>query len=334
MKSKLKKIMTAKKNKKKQYPIYVLSGKDKALVDQKCRALLDDLLDEQERSTALVKPDPDKVTVSEVFDELRTLPFLAEKRVVLLKNADSFVTQNREILERYFKDPSTSGILILTLKTFRSNTKLYKILNKTGKHIKISEPKSWKIPSMVIEHAKKKYEKIVTKPASELLVELAGDELAVVYSELEKLVLYVDKEPKITERHVTDIVGNNRFFNVFAVIDAATAGKSAEAVDRLRRMFEEDRSAEYTSVGAFAYHFRKMFTAKTLLDKGLPQNEVSKRLRIFGSRKQIFTQLRKLRLKHIGNMICELAEIDYGIKTGRANARVAIEQLVTRLAMV
>lgn len=110
------------------------------------------------------------------------------------------------------------------------------------------------------------------------------------------------------------------------------ARKTGEAIDRLRSMFAEDKSAEYKVVGAFAFHFRRMFKAKVLLEKGVRPPEVADRLQVRGNKNSFFLQLRKMPLKKIGDILQQLADIDYAIKTGRTKAKVAIEQLVLKLA--
>lgn len=326
--------MAKQKNNSSQCPVYVVAGKDTALVNKNCRELLDELLKGEDRTTALLKGDSSDISGADVLDELRTLPFLAKKRVVYIQNAEDFVSENRELLEKYFQRPSSTGVLVLAVKSWRSNTRLAKIVDKVGQTVRVAEPKPWEIPDMLVAEAKKRYGKKLDKQAAELLVEMAGDNLAVIYSELEKMVLYVGDETMISADKVGQLVGNNRFFNVFAVIDSATRRQPAKAVERLRIMFEEDKSTEYTSVGAFAYHFRKMFQAKAMLDKGVAEFEAAKRAKVFGNRKQFFNQLRRMSLKQTGDFISKLAEIDYQIKTGQANARVAIEQLVLQLSMI
>jgi DNA polymerase III delta subunit len=74
-----------------------------------------------------------------------------------------------------------------------------------------------------------------------------------------------------------------------------------------------------------------MFNAKALLEKRTPRQQIEKTLRIWGDRDSFFAQLRRLSLKQIGRYLRQLAETDYAIKTGRANAKVAMEQLVLRL---
>jgi DNA polymerase III delta subunit len=99
-------------------------------------------------------------------------------------------------------------------------------------------------------------------------------------------------------------------------------------------MFASDKSTEFTVVGAFAYHLRRMFNAKVLLEKGVRQAEITNQLRIWGNKDSFFAQLRKMTLKQIGDGIQQLAGIDYAIKTGRTKPQVAIEQLVLKLTAV
>ncbi|GAI96628.1 unnamed protein product, partial [marine sediment metagenome] len=182
------------------------------------------------------------------------------------------------------------------------------------------------------QYASEAYGKTLRRDAGELLVELTGDELPRLYSEIDKLALYAEGEKTITTAHIESLIGHNRIFGAFEVIDAVIAGNLAQAVDRLRRMFADDRSTEYTVVGAFAFHLRRMFGAKVLLDKGVRPADVAGRLRIWSNKDRFFAQVRQMSLRQLGEYLRRLGETDYAIKTGQAKAPVAMEQLVLRLA--
>ncbi len=323
--------MSNSKSKKKHELIYVIVGKD-SLVNAECDKLLEKLIEPEQRATGLFRADPAEVLVSDVLDELRTVPFLTERRVVLVKGADKFISENRQVLEKYFDNPCPTGIFILTVSGWPSKTKLAKKLAKVGRLLTVKQPKRWQLPGRLVEYASDGHGKNLTKEAAELLIELTGEELGRLYSETDKLALFADTEKAITVRHVELLIGHNRIFNAFSVIDACLAGNVAQAVERLRNMFAEDKSAEYTTVGAFAFHFRRMFNAKVLLEKGIQPAEISNRLRIWGNREGFFAQLRKMTLHQIGSILQRLAAIDYAIKTGRTKAEVATEQLVLQLA--
>jgi DNA polymerase III delta subunit len=115
------------------------------------------------------------------------------------------------------------------------------------------------------------------------------------------------------------------------VLDAIIAGNTGLAIERLRGMFEADKSTEYTVVGAFAYHLRKMFDAKILLNKGVHQRQIESRLRIWGDTNAFFKNLRQISLKQVGQYLELLGETDYAIKTGQTQVQVAMEQFVLKL---
>ena len=324
--------MSNSKTKKKQQLIYVIAGKETSLVNVECDKLLGELIEPQQRTMGLFKAEASEVSASDVLDEVRTAPFLTDKRVVLVKNADKFVSENRELLEKYFDNPCPTGVLVLTASSWPTNTKLAKKLPSVGKLLKVTGPKPWQLPQRLMQYANDAHTKRLTKDAAELLIELTGDDLPRLYGEIDKLALFADAERAITVSHIESLIGHNRLFNAFAVIDACLAGDVAKAVDRLRNMFAEDKSTEYTVVGAFAFHFRRMFNAKVLLEEGIRPAEITNRLRIWSNKDGFFLQVRKLSLKQLGENLQQLTNIDYAIKTGRTKAQVAIEQTVLKLA--
>jgi DNA polymerase-3 subunit delta len=311
--------------------IYVIAGKNDSLVGSQCQELIDGLLEPSQRATGLFDVEADSASIQEVLDELRTAPFLTGKRVVRIKQADDFISQNRPLLEKYFENPCPTGRLILTVRSWDTRTKLAKKLPKVGKLISITEPKRWELPQRLMGYASDAYDKQLRRDAAELLVELTGDDLTRLYSEIDKLALFVDTQKVITEKHIESLVGHNRLFSAFAVIDAIIAGNAGLAIERLRGMFEADKSTEFTVVGAFAYHLRRMFDAKILLDKGLRPHEIEKNLRIWGNTDAFFTHLRQISLKQIGQYLQQLGETDYAIKTGQTQVQVAMEQFVLKL---
>jgi DNA polymerase III delta subunit len=200
-----------------------------------------------------------------------------------------------------------------------------------GKLISVIQPKRWELPQRLIKYANDAYDKKLNRDTAELLIELTSDELVRLYSEIDKLALFADAERIITQKHIESLIGHNRLFNAFAVIDAIIARSAGAAVERLRGMFAADKSTEYVVVGAFAFHFRRMFNAKVLLEKGVRRGDIEKKLQIWGNKDGFFAQLRQMSLKQIGQYLQQLAETDYAIKTGKAKAQIAMEQLVLQL---
>lgn len=320
------------KSARQSFPVYVIASKDKTLLSAECNRLIEKLLPPAERMTGLFTADPKQISVTEVLDELRTLPFLADKRVVVIKDADKFISANRQPLENYFDKPCSTAVLILAVESWPPNTKLAKKLPECGKLIEVTEPKGRQLQKRLIQYASEAHNKQLSRDAAQLIIELAGEQLGRLYTEIDKLAIFSEGQKEITIEHIESLIGRNRLFNAFEVIDSCLAGNSQQAVSRLREMFTADSSAEYRVVGAFAYHVRRMFSAKVLLQRGLRTDEVARQMWIRSNKQAFFEQIQKLTLEQIGSLLELLARIDYKIKTGRTKANIAIEQLVLNLA--
>ncbi len=325
--------MSKTKTEQQLYPIYVIVGKDSFLVNKECEGVLSELMVPEEREMAMYQVDADKAQITDVLDELRTLPFLATKRVVVIRGADKFVSSYREQLERYLESPSKRGILVMSVDSWPKTTKLAKKTDKIGKTIVTDEIKKWKLADYAVGYAKSEHGKQLSKTAAQLIVDMAGDELSLVCGEVTKLATYVGEKTAITPDDVSKLCGNNREYDLFAVIDQMSTGNTAGAVERLRNMFSTSKDAEYTVVGGLAFHFRRMFKARAMMDAGVSTFDIAKDLKIWGDKDNFFTQLRKWQLTTIAAIIEALARIDYESKTGQGRTEVEIEQLIMKVAM-
>ncbi|MBN2138913.1 MAG: DNA polymerase III subunit delta [Sedimentisphaerales bacterium] len=323
------------KSKSEPVPVYVLKGKDDSLVGAQTQMLLDELIEPSQRVTGLLDVDGKDVLLSVVLDELRTLPFLADRRVVVVRNADDFISKdhNRQLLEKYFDRPSPTGILVLVVRNWTSTTRLARKLSKMGRLIDVTPPKGQELSRRLAGYAREAHEKVLNMNTAELLVDLLGDDLPRLYSEIDKLAVYAPDDKAITAEHIEALTGHNRILGAFEVIDAIIAARPAQAVDRLRRMFADDKSSEYTVVGAFAFHLRRMFQAKVMLDKGTFRGTIEKSLRIWSNKERFFAQIQQMSLTRIGGYLQRLGRTDYDIKTGKTKATVAMEQLVLELSL-
>jgi DNA polymerase-3 subunit delta len=347
--------------------IYVIAGKDAFRVRRQVELLLERLLTPEQRAMALYQPKTLEAKASDVLDELRTLPFLTPRRVVLLEDAELFLRSdneegenesekpssrsskggpskkgvhvrkapptNREMLEKYFDAPSSCGVLVLTVKSWPSNTKLAKKLPAVGELIEIEELKRYQLPAFVVQCARDEFKKSIATEAAELLVEWVGDETGALHSEIEKLAVYVDRKAAITIEDVESLTGHNRVLGAFDVIDKLVTQNLAGAIDSLRQMFAADKSAEYTVIGAFAYHVRQLISARMLHEQGMSEDQIVRQLRVPRFRAAtLFRQVGRMDLRVLGGLLCDLARLDYAGKSGRAQIPTAMEQWVIQLS--
>src|SRR4051812_36169209 len=111
---------------KKPEPLYVVHGDEDFLKRRVMQALRRRVLGEDEDGAGFVAYPGDKAAFATVFDELQTLPFFSPRRLVVVENADPFVTRFRAQLEKALNSLPPTGVLVLDVRTWQSTTRLAK----------------------------------------------------------------------------------------------------------------------------------------------------------------------------------------------------------------
>ena len=310
---------------------YVIFGQDPFLVSKECEKLVDAVLGSEDRSMALYEPRANEAQVSDVLDELRTLPFLASKRVVLIKDAEPFVKANSDALMSYLDDMSPSGVLILTVGSWDKRIRLHKKFQKTGGLIEVGRMYSNQLPGYITSYAQQTHAIRLDGQTSRFLVELVGDDPGRLCREMDKLAVYVSPKKTVSPQDIESLIGHNRMFDAFGVIDSVSAGQIGPAISKIRNMFAADKSAEYSVVGAFGYHFRRLFRAKALMSKGSSPQQAAMKTGVRFKQNEFLQQAARLSLTQLSGILAELGRIDFGLKTGQTTASIAIERLILNI---
>ena len=211
-------------------PIYAVSGDDAYLRDESLKRIVRQALGAEADDFAVSRFAGDQASLPDVFDELRTLPFLAKCRVVIVDGADPFVTAHRKELEAYAERPASSGVLLLSVKSWPGNTKLAKLVEKVGLAVDCKAPDERELPAWLVQQAKHEAKAKLEDDAARLLVELVGPEVGLLASEVEKLAVYVGERGVIRREDVARMVGAGRVETIWRTIDAATTGQPGEAL--------------------------------------------------------------------------------------------------------
>jgi DNA polymerase-3 subunit delta len=224
-------------------PIYAVFGDDAYLKREAVAGIVRIALGPATDELTVARFAGEQAALADVLDEVRTLPFLAPRRVVLVENADPFVTAHRKELEQFAEHPATSGVLVLNVKSWTSTTRLAKQVDQVGLAIDCKSPRSSELPGWLIALARDRYNLRLEAEAGKLLVELAGDEIGVLISEIDKLAAYVGKRTTIARADVAKLVGAGRVEDVWRMLDHATTGKPAQALHDLDRLLGSGEAA-------------------------------------------------------------------------------------------
>ena len=157
-----------------------------------------------------VRFDGKAVDPKTVFDELRTVSMWGDKRIVIVDDADEFVTRNRAGLEAYVELPARKSVLVLVVRSWPKNTKLAKKVDATGLALECADLSGAALIRWLSEICRDQYAKQLERNAAELLIERAGAELGLLSQEVEKLAAFVGNRERITSADVDTLVGGWR----------------------------------------------------------------------------------------------------------------------------
>src|SRR5216683_1933578 len=162
----------------KPQPVYVLFG-DEDFLKRAARAALEPkLLDDADPAFALSSYPGDQADWSVIRSELATLPFLSPRRVVVIEQADKFVTEHRPELEKYVAAPA-NGVLILDVRTWVSTTKLAKAIPDAATVACKSLPPA-QLARWCSQYAQTTFGKTLGGPAGQLLLEYVGPSMGLL----------------------------------------------------------------------------------------------------------------------------------------------------------
>jgi DNA polymerase-3 subunit delta len=267
-----------------------------------------------------------------VADDLATLPFLSPRRVVVVRDADRFITAARERLERWVAAPPPTGTLILECRSFPSNTRLAKAAVAGGGKVIECRKLYGKALIAFAEQAAQTRGKQLVPAAAERLVNLIGQDQGAIDAEVEKLSLYVGGRPKITPEDVAALVGLSREEKVFAVMDAAALGRLPEALGLWQQVLSTDPDAVYKAVGGVAFVLRKWLTAHRLVADGAAPAEIAPKVMMYGRAAELATILRRLPAARVAAVLAQLGTLDAQAKSGTRSIERGIEGLLVELA--
>ena len=308
-------------------PIYILHGEDAFLRDASRREIVAAAIGDADPQTC-VAPFDATAELADVLDELRTVPFLAPRRVVIVSDADAFVAAHRKALEKYLAKPSETATLILIVSTWKKTTRLDKLARKIGGVLNCSAPGRGSVGRFVTEAAARR-DKRIDSDAAQLLAEWIGDDLAALDAEIEKLSLYVGRRASISAADVSAVVSATAGPAAFALTNALTAGDARAALSALNGMLTA-RGDQFRVLGLITWHLRKAMGVQQLIAEGQSAGAAMRACRVFYGKQEFLAMLRRRSAGALQEDFRRLIRADLGMKTGAA-APATLQPLVMQL---
>ncbi len=213
--------------KKKQFkPIYVLHGVEPYFIDNLVTAIEQFALEEHEKAFNLDVVYGKDIDIPKLKSYLMQYPAMAERRVVIMKEAADF--KKFKELKAYWAKPNPSTIFVIAHKYKKFGAGLAAI-GKVGVAFESKKVYDNKLPAWIMDHLKDKKRKINPRTAT-LLAEYLGNDLNKIVNELEKIHLNIPAGTEIDNTIVEKYIGISKEYNVFELQDALTQRNQEKAM--------------------------------------------------------------------------------------------------------
>lgn len=292
-------------------PAYVLVAKQAYLRDkvyEHCQLQVD----EAARAFDWAVFDLAKDDVKDALACARTMPWMSPRRWVYVRNAE----QADEELAAYLKDPSQRTVLVLeTSKKVRAWGKTPSIEMEEGDRVVDWVRQRCREEGFALQNG-----------AAEMLVELVGDDLQRLESELEKIILSALDSKKISVDAVLNLTVEARERDVFELIGALAEQRREEALVVLNRLCDDGVSP--IQIASMVYwSFIRLLVAKERLSKGDSLFELLKSLKIW-SYKGKERQIRSYSRDFLVEVLLKLREIDRISKSSSSDTKLSLERVI------
>jgi DNA polymerase-3 subunit delta len=280
--------------------------------------------------------DGRKVTLAELRHACDAIPFLAEKRLVVVEGLLARAKQEKfldELAEYILRLPETTRLVFVEEEPLPANHPILQLAQKDARGYarQFDPPDAKALPGWVKERAGKHGGEIEPQAAAQLAAVVGGN-LRLLDQEIAKLVTYVNAERAITTADVDAVVPYAQAAVIFDLVDALGRRDGRAAAQTLHRLLDAGEHP-LGLLSMIVRQFRLLIQVKELKAEGANPQTIAKELGIhpFPARK-LHNQATYFTTAQLEAVYRHLLETDVAIKSGEIEAEVALDLLVAGLA--
>ena len=219
-------------------PVYYLMGDEPYYIDRVSDYIVEQALKEEERDFNLTILYGPQTTGEEVVNAAKRYPMMAERQVVVVREAQSL--EHREMLSYYVQKPLASTVLIICHKngTLDRRTNLAKEIQKAGIIFESNKLHDRELPTFATSYVRRKGSEIAPD-ACMILCEHVGADLNRLAGELDKLIVAVGEGKRIDAQAIQDNIGISKEYNSFELV-AALSMRDVVKSNRIVKYFDSN----------------------------------------------------------------------------------------------
>ena len=268
------------------------------------------------------------IDVKELIDLCETMPFFADRRVVLLEDTGFFKNKCDELAD-YMKELPDYLCLVFVEDEVDKRSKMYKAVKSCGRIGEFARQDQ----KTLIQWAAgifKREGKNITQRDMELLLTMTGIDMGNLRMELEKLITYTGDRNVVTRADIQEVCTTQTQNKIFDMVRAVTEKNQKRALDLYYDLLTL-KEPPMRILFLLAKQFRQLLLVKEYTEEGVAQPEMASRLGVpsFVVR-NIASCARSYRISELRQAVTDFVDAEEAVKTGRLQDVLSVELLIVK----
>lgn len=281
-------------------------------------------------------------TLAAILDEARTMPFLGQHRVVIVRGAGDLMAEHSEALVAYLAAPPGGATLVLESAKLDKRRKTTKALLERATIVGCDAPDDGGLLMFIRARTKVHGGELARGADAALLERLGGHDVSLAALDAEVRKLVTAGPGPVTPQRVEQLASVGSSEASFALVDCIARGDVGATLSKLQTMLRDglvtgaervrDPSAiAFILLGILRWDLGRLLRARAMLDAGQRQFDITSELKVYRDKDRFMARLRRATREDLGARHEWLRTADGALKSG-GGAFATLTTLLVRLA--
>ena len=268
------------------------------------------------------------INPGEIIDLAETLPFFAERRVILMENSGFFKNKCDELADYLPDMPDTTCLLFVETEVDKRN-RLYKAVKTHGRIVEFQTQDERTLMKWILGTLKKEDKKI-TEATLQLFLEQTGTDMENISMELEKLLSFTEGREVITAEDIREICTVQTTNQIFEMIRAIAEKNQKQALALYYDLLAL-KEPPMRILFLIARQFNQLLLVKSLASQGYDKSAIASRAQIAPFiAGRCMTQARSFTKEQLETAVKDCIDAEEAVKTGQMSDQMSVELLILK----
>lgn len=308
-------------------PVYLLYGEEAYLKKQYKEKLKKALVPEGDTMNFSQYEGKD-IHPGEIIDLAETMPFFADRRLILIENSGVFKNACEDLAE-YMKGISSTACFLFVEEEVDKRSKMFKNVKNAGRIVEFKRQSEQILVQWILGRMKRENKKI-TQTVMQQFLNTVGTDMEYIDKELEKLLCYCIDKDVIEAEDVSAVCVEQTTNKIFDMVNAIAEKNQKKALDLYYDLLAL-KEPPMRILFLIARQFQILLQVKELSGKGYDNKFIASKAGVpeFAVRRNQ-GQARSFKREQLYEAVRECVQIEEAVKTGNMNDRMGVELLIVK----